>query len=465
MVTRAALIEGQEHTIITPIIKKITDDINRQLVQDSDSFLYLKTKYEEEGIDVPDYLYDNTLGGPNIDIEYTIEPHEVIKYNFNHINPMSNPILYDPDTRFTVRPYYQMVDIKITFTYRTQSKQQALNLKNRLYTFFISSPYKLIHDLEYSYQLPYSIITLANEIKTLKEFKGSVYDYLENISLFNLDYSIKRGSNYKIPTFRGIEKGRLGYLLTDPTESPINPEHNDVPEYKISFDYMVSFHMPKGLWVDIPMLVNNKRISNIWLPKEKVTTIVEKEDNRLNITDNILKYISGERTVEDIIFKIPSNDQFSPLACVSKYDYVIRWLSLLLEIDKNDLYTLFNLNDLKYIGVDDYIIDYMKRYKDKLFKIGGCGIYLELLEYNNVKDYGLYVDKDFNIKSTNPLDIKGIYHMVFSFITDISVLVDLDNSGKEDTIKLLNKYGIMWYDSGTEVERAKWGYTVETRSE
>jgi len=153
------------------------------------------------------------------------------------------------------------------------------------------------------------------------------------------------------------------------------------------------------------------------------------------------------------------------LACVSKYDYVIRWLSLLLEIDKNDLYTLFNLNDLKYIGVDDYIIDYMKRYKDKLFKIGGCGIYLELLEYNNVKDYGLYVDKDFNIKSTNPLDIKGIYHMVFSFITDISVLVDLDNSGKEDTIKLLNKYGIMWYDSGTEVERAKWGYTVETRSE
>ena len=35
MVTRAALIEGQEYTIITPIIKKITDDINNQLVKAS----------------------------------------------------------------------------------------------------------------------------------------------------------------------------------------------------------------------------------------------------------------------------------------------------------------------------------------------------------------------------------------------------------------------------------------------
>ena len=169
--------------------------------------------------------------------------------------------------------------------------------------------------------------------------------------------------------------------------------------------------------------------------------------------------------LEDIIFKIPSNDQFSPLACVSKYDYVIRWLSLLLEIDEKDPYTLFNLNDLKYIGVDDYIIEYMKRYKDKLFKIGGCGLYLELLEYNNVKNYGLFVDEKFNIKSTNPLNLKGIYHMVFSFITDISVLVELDKNGIEDTIKLLNKYGIMWYDSKTTVERNRWGYTVEIRSE
>jgi len=87
------------------------------------------------------------------------------------------------------------------------------------------------------------------------------------------------------------------------------------------------------------------------------------------------------------------------------------------------------------------------------------------LEYNNVKNYGLFVDEKFNIKSTNPLNLKGIYHMVFSFITDISVLVELDKNGIEDTIKLLNKYGIMWYDSKTTVERNRWGYTVEIRSE
>lgn len=457
MVTKVSLIEGQEQTILTPIIKKITSEIEKKFIRDPDTYNYLMTKYEKENVEVPDFLYDNTLGGPTLDIEYEIKPTEDINLRTSRMHPLAKPILWDRDVKFVVTPFYQMQELTIHFRFRAQSKQELLNIKNRFYSYYINTDYRLYLDLPYEFLLPYNVIVLCNEIKTLKGFEGDVFDYINSISTKRLDIAFKRSSNWKVPVFRGIQGKRITNIITPPEEMEI--EHNDVPEYKLSFDIVTTFNQPIGLFLDIPYLVNNKPVNPVWLGREPVAKLVDKEDNGLNISQAVTElYLGiGGKTLNDILFKIPSNDEFSVANDPNKFLYNIKWLSILIEVDENDPTLLFNLEDLKYIGVPEDIVEYMKDYKDGLNHLGGCGIRLELYEFNYVKDKGLYVDDDYNVKLKEPMDIDKIYHAVFRFITDLHLLVDLDEEGLKRTKKLFDKYGILTFESDGEIIRHKYG--------
>lgn len=445
MVTRAALIEGQEKTVVTPIIKKITEEVETLVLGNAKATNYLKTNYDKENVNVGNNVYNNTLGKPLLEINYEIKPLETLTVNTSRIFPLSKPILYDKDTKFTVTPYYQEHEITVNFTYSSKSKQQILNIKNRLYTFFINSEYKLYLDLPYSFQLPYSVLILANEIKTLKGSELDLIDYIKSIKTEYLDISFLRSNiKWRIPTFRGIQINRICNIMTDPRE--IEVEKQDQPQYSIQFQVLTTYHQPMGVFTDIPFMVNNKPINQIWLGKQQAFKDINVNHNGINFLtylNNI--YLTGRLDSSNII-KIPLNDEFAPVFDGSSAFDDIIWLSILITIENNDPDKLFNLNDLNHIGIPKSLVKYMKKYKDNLFKFGGCGIRLELYEFNYIKDKQMYTDDKYNVKVKLKLDKTKIYHVVFRFVTNMTLLSDLTYEQKEETKKLFSKLGIIVHD-------------------
>jgi len=108
MITRITVVDGLEHTLIGPIVKQVVHDINSKIIKDPDPYYYYKINYENENAGFTDYNYDNTLGGPTIDISYEIEENEELKPGTSTYIPLNKPIIIDKDNGFTVYPrlYY-----------------------------------------------------------------------------------------------------------------------------------------------------------------------------------------------------------------------------------------------------------------------------------------------------------------------------------------------------------------------
>lgn len=453
MVTRTAVIEGYEQTVITPIIKEVTNAIQNSFIRDPNTFNYLITKYEKENDNVPDFKVDNTIGGPTLDIEYEYKPTDEINIRTSRMFPLSKPILFDRETQFAVTPYFQQQELTINFRFRGQSKQELINIKNKLYSYYINTDYRLILNLPYNFQLPLSVLFLANDIKTLKEFDGSIDEYLETIKTEHLDFSLKRGwKDFRLPYFRGLQVSRYCNIMTPPEE--IEVAKDDQPEYGVSFSVLTTFYLPVGVFVDIPMLVNNKPVDSKWLGREHVVEQVCQNTNIPNMVKAISDYYFGYKTTNDILFKYPDNDEFTLALNPNRHMYEINWLSVLTQLDKNNPKLLFNLNDLSYIGVPTDIIDYMKKYNAPwISNLWASSVKLTLFEDNAIKDKELYIDKDYNIKVKKDLDLTKRYHVIFSFITDLNLLNTESRELKEDTKRLYNKYGIFWFNTDGEVLR------------
>ena len=455
MITKIANIEGQEITVYNKIIKQITNDIMSRFIKDFNAFLYLKTKYDRENVEFPDYVYDNTLGGPTLDIEYEIKPTEELAITTSYIRYRTVPIVLDKDNGFSIRPLFRQTEINLHYRFRSQSKQELLNLKSKLLNFYYTTNYVCSHNLEYSFLFPYNVIVLANEIKTLKGLDIDVIDYLNSIAIKELDAAVKRGSEYKIPVYRGKQMNRYGSFKTNPENIEIT--RNDVPEYIFEFDYRVTFDNPISLFVQYPILINNKPLSKVWLGEETFAKVTPNIDFTLLLRSWLVEYSLGMKNEEDIIFKVPNYDNFALMPDPNKKIWNINFLSLLIEVDKDQPDLLFNLDDLKYIGLPDNLVEYMKRRGSNITRLGKTGVLLELYEGNNIKDLGLYVDENNNVRTKEPMNITKVYHIIFKFIIDLSYIDKKEEDVINDTKKLFKELNINIITSNSELLLHKYG--------
>jgi len=455
MITKLANIEGQEITVYNNIIKQVTNDLLSRFIKDFDAFKYLKTKYEKENSDVTDFVYDNTLGGPTLDIEYEIKPTEELNITTSYIRYRTYPILLDKDNGFSIRPLFRQSEINFHYRFRSQSKQELLTLKSKLLSFFYNTNYVCTHDLEYSFLFPHSVVLLADEIKTLKGYEGSVLDYLNSVAVKKLDFAIKRGTNYKIPAYRGKQMGRFGTFKTNPEEIEI--VRNDVPEYIFEFDYRVTFDDPVSLFVQYPILVNNKPLSEVWLGPDVYKKAVPEFDFTMALKSWMVGYMLGMKNEEDIVYKIPTYDNFALMPDPNKRCWNINFLSLLIEVDEDYPDVLFHLDDLKEIGLPVNLVEYMKRRGSDITRLGRTGVLVELYENNYIRDLGMYVDEKGYLRTKKPMDLTKVYHVIFKFIVDLGMIDKKEKEIIEETKQLFKELNITILLDNRELLLHKYG--------
>jgi len=429
MITRVSVLDGIEHTFVQPIINTIRDDLNRKIIKDPEAFSYDVGNYNRENVEVTDNTYDNTIGGPVLSYTYEITPDENMRLGTNTYHPLNKIMLLDRTNGFNVRPNYKGIDLTIHFTYKTQSKTLAQRVISNLQAYYDISGYTMAHNLPYSYLIPNNVLALINDIKALRELDMDLMGYIDVISIYKLDRTINRGSNYSVPVFRGVFNNIFGMFEEVPSD--VNIEKQDDAYFDVSFSYKVSIKQPYSLTVQYPIIVNNKRIPDRWLPRETIAKQIDHAEDKLDITHVISKYKSFKDN-EAAMFHIPTYDNFYPLG----YDRadMMRAVSILLEVDPDNPNLLFNINDLRYIGIPDSLINYMSECdSSELFEYHMALVYLELYDGNNKRDLKLYKDEDGNIKTEEPLLITSSYHLVINFITDRSVIYYFSPTNRDET--------------------------------
>ena len=397
MITRLVTIDGVDHTIITPVVNDVVSDIQDKIFKDDDIEVYKDSLYNDESVDVDDHVYNNKIGKAKLFVNYEVEDNEELELTTSTYIAKDKMLLVDHDTGFNIRPISISSDITFSFIYKSKSKLAVQKVKNRLQHYYLTSGYSINHNVSYSYLLPNVLIKLISNISSLKG-NPNIYDFIDASAKYAFDYSIKRGSDYKVPTFHGKQSGIIGNITDEPKSIKIGKEDQ---YYTIEFSYQITIEKPTALAVQYPITVNNMSIDEIWLPKTKIATPIEKSSGSFNIRNIIGTRIYQGLQFNDILIKVPNFDQFAPYN-VNSYNDRIKLISLLIQVDPTNMDIILDIDDLAYIGVPNYLVDYMKATTDnELFKFGSSLIHIELFENNFIKDKGLTKNDDNQIVALN----------------------------------------------------------------
>ena len=414
MITRTAVVDGLDHTFIMPIINQVREDVTKTLIHDPSAFIQNATMYEKNDSDVSDFIYDNPIGGNTLNVSYEIVQEDIERKGTSIYMPLNKIILLDRDNGFNIRPNYVPSTITITFKYVGQSKVLIQGMVTKLKTLYDDGGYLLSHNLGYSYLIPNVLLGLMDNVRTLKGLSGHVNDYVNAIAVDGIDTTIKVGTARETPVFRGTAINTFGYIETTPDEMTIE---RDGTAYSLEFNYKLTVKQPISLTVQYPILINNKQLDDVWLPANKLVKMVSKAETSIDVVGIINDYKSLKGT-KIAMHKIPTYDNFCPTEFI-KGDLKLPIISILLNVDQTNLKYLFSIDTLKYVGLQPFIIDYLKsRTGTELFILGNSIFLLNLYENNYPRDLGLTTTDTGDIVTTKDMDISKVYHIVISMILD-----------------------------------------------
>jgi len=322
MVTKLATLDGIEQLTISPAVNTAVAFVNEKIIKDDTMFLNMVSMYNEEGVSVPDNVYDNPVGGSTVDIITTVSENEELSLKNSTMKPINRIILADRDNKLKIRPLYLSTLINIEFKYRAQSKAKLLNIKNSLLNYYNHSGYTLLLDIPYSYMLPDNVLVLLENIKRLKGI-DSLESYLNSIAVFKLDYMSNKKNTYRRPVFRGIQTNRICNINTKPKDIVISREDT---EYSLTFEISFSIDKPTGVRIDYPILVNNRSLDDIWIPRTERVKPILNSKNELDISNMYSTIINDTKNYTDALSVIPTYDTFRVPDNGSKHNNMLTYL-------------------------------------------------------------------------------------------------------------------------------------------
>ena len=445
MITRLVMIDGIEHTIIAPVVNSVVKDLQDHIFKDKDAKLYIGSFYEEEDVDVNDHVTTNEIGKSKLFVNFEYEDNEELSYNPSIYKAKDKIILRDKQTGFSLRPISTSTDLTMTFTYKNKSKIAVQKVLNKIKNFYKFTGYSLSHRLSYSYLLPKVLMSLMSEIATLKG-DANVFNFIEQAAIVKFDYAVKRGSDFKVPSFRGVEAGIIGNIQDEADKLKIG---KDGQLYTIEFTYLLTFDKPTTLAVHYPITVNNKPINEKWLPKEELAAGRDRATGQFDISRILRDKFHNGVIQSDIMIRVPNFDQFTPFG-IGRYHDRIKLLSILLQLDTDEPNTLLDINDLIYVGLPKNIVDYLLAAGDvDLFNFGHSLFHIELFENNYIKNKKLEKTSDGKIVATEPLDTTKTYHLLFNVVTNKRYLAYVKPKGNDrlaKDIELMKSMNIIFKD-------------------
>lgn len=447
MLAIRADLHGIEETITRNILITVVSDIKALLGMKKDIY----TVFDEKDTVVKK---KNALGEVkgqntfkedmfNIDFEETTEDgHEL---SLMPLRPDFKPIYFDQDVESSIIPITIQRKMEIRVKYSNKSKSKIFAVANKLKLMTADDSMYKEHELEYHYTIPTFVTKLIAHINNLRnirmdgENKLTLDQYIDKTFDDRVDFTntLDGDINKTELVIREAQTQIEGYI-TDELHS-IKPEYDEnLNTYYMEFSYCLSYEKVVSLLVKYPIMVYNTLID------KNFRTFLKEPKRKPKTLGTLTRSIQQDLTKTDNVFNIRDNNYY---VTIPEYDnevlprplgYTSRMFSVLTQVDEFDRTLLFNINDIPKIkfrkGVLDFIMFSERKYVgEELSSL----IHIELFQ-NNKKAYknNIILEEDGTLRSSQELDFKYVYRVVFNIVTDVSYL---NNSAKERFKKFVQK--------------------------
>ena len=336
-------------------------------------------------------------------------------------------VFKDESLGVSIKPVYSSSDVSIQFKYRASDKNQAARWRNEMRTRVSMMRDINLHELVYHYHLPEVFVVIVKEIHRLREnnagYGESFEEYFTKHLTINASLINNLAGNGELWAISERQIRVQGYFDFD--DVPDKPEkEGDHDNWTVSVNYRFRYDKPIECHMTYPLMVHQQELDARYWSSEQAYSL--EQQNKIYTlssgyfsqfeSDSINKVYASNKGIT-----IPAYDEFAPAAILPS---TLRVFTALSSIDASNPAFLFNLNELGDIQIDPDVLLFIKESEYPYLGTDYQSIIcMCLYEGKYARKSGtLYVDKDLNVFSNTPLDMRKEYRVRMSLVADFVYL-------------------------------------------
>lgn len=357
----------------------------------------------------------------------------------------NRPIFADRALGVFVRPIYSMSEVQISFTLRFPDRVSAQKFRDDalLRAAMLRNETPLV--MSYHYSFPYQFLHLLHDIYTLRENQGGYGDTFSQYVSQHID-----GRSTEITTLVG------GYKTLALPETQI---HNwgtfseFVPSveagekdkasgtWALNFNYRFQYDKPIACIAVWPLVIHNQLIGEPWRypapePNGTITnpwTLKRFGSFSRDAMDYLTKLNDPTCEAQYRPAIIPTIDDWTPLYIRPDTTTMAQ---VLIGANAEDLNDVLDLSDLEEYEIDADVLEFMKQEAPYMTKYGESIFHLAFYEDDVPQDdKTLSVSEYLRVRTSNPMDLRKLYHLRISVMTDLFFI-------RSDGVQRLCKNGV-----------------------
>lgn len=338
--------------------------------------------------------------------------------------PNEQFIFSDPELGVSVKPVYVRTEVAISFRYRAPDRTSAMRWRDRMRLKVSEGQQELLHEFDYHYPLPKAELIILREIWRMREAQ---FGYGEDLKTYLRSHFSPRVVSVTNQAGRGAllsmaerQVGVIGWFdfMAQPDKGATASEGSP---WEIGFEYRFQYDKPVACAMRYPIVIHNQVIDPKFrrekLHYELANVSRRPNDERRHLDKFTRLYTDAVYPFKGV--RIPDYDDWSTNVQFKNMNEV---LTLLMGVDPQNPRELFNLREL---GTHEFVPSVLRF-------LAGESRYLPLPLQSvftihlfsgdrRLDESWLIVDADLNVRTTQDLDPRNMYHVVIT-ITDLSTL-------------------------------------------
>jgi hypothetical protein len=366
------------------------------------------------------------------DERVTIEVEEVYDENSLGSTAVTRtehmPFIQDNDLGVSVRPVYVATTLNIIFKYRARDRNQANRWRNDRRMRTSQGQECTLHDITYHYRLPTEQLAILREIHALRE---NVAGYGQD---FNTYLTSIASRNFGLVTNQAardatwvVHESQVRVVGTwDYTGTPEKAEKDgEADAWTVGFAYKVQYQKPLGCMIAYPVIIHNQVIGTDYRPPEPSVKKIEDAYSRRSISGGYLQAFETDSRMlllqGDIGITLPAFDDWLPMSVTPT---TVKVFTAAVLVDPSRPRYLFNLADLGEVRLKDDILDLIRTTEYAYLSSDYASIF-NLTLYRDMRpatQVSCYVDANLDVWASADLDLRKMYHVRFSLVTNFNYL-------------------------------------------
>lgn len=338
-------------------------------------------------------------------------------------------VFLDEDLGVSIKPVKMSTLVRISVKYKAIDENEAKKWRNDISTRFADARDINIHTLEYAWHLPDSYMALLKEIHRLRENQagyGEPFDRWFGMRSSNrISYVTNQAGSRGFWAVSEIQSPVQGQF--DFEGAPSKAEREDEPNlWVVSFDYVFRYDKPIEAVMRYPLIVHQQLLDKAFRPD---TSVYSLQNTWLNYSKAQGATAKFRVDVRDLTYRsnrgltIPEFDVFLPASVPVATANVATILTTIENDNKRYLLDINELGDYNLVKVVlDFIIQSERTFITKPYQ---SVVQLHLYAGSRiVNQEQLVMDATGKVSTIGDLDMRKVYHLRLSLVTDLSYLPD-----------------------------------------